>query len=118
MNDIGRRIAEIRKRRGLTQEQLGEAIGESKQTIFKYERGIITNIPLTKIERIADVLGCPPAVLAGWDNAAPVDQAKDIKHELINTLVDMLTPDAQRMVIAQLKGLVQSQTDPDDRQGS
>lgn len=114
MKNVGRRIGEIRIRRGLTQEQLGEAIGESKQTIYKYEHGIITNIPLHKIERMAAVLGCPPAVLAGWDENAPTERIIDEKHELINTLVDMLSPDAQRMVIAQLKGLVQSQTSQDD----
>ena len=118
MDNIGRRISEIRVRRGLTQEQLGKAIGESKQTIYKYERGIITNIPLSKIEKIAEVLDVPPAVLAGWDDAAPVEQVKDEKHELIRELVDKLTPDAQAIVIAQLKGLLQSRTDQDDRQES
>ena len=116
MKDIGRRISEIRTRRGLTQEQLGDAIGEKKQTIYKYERGIITNIPLSKIEKIAEVLDVPPAVLAGWDDAAPVEQIQDEKEDLIRELVDQLTPEAQRLVIAQLKGLVQSQTIPDARQ--
>lgn len=34
---IGRRIRELRLEQGLTQTELGRLIGESKQTIYKYE---------------------------------------------------------------------------------
>jgi len=118
VNDVGRRIAAIRVRRDLTQEQLGAMIGESKQTIYKYEKGIITNIPLPKIEKIAEALGCPPTVLAGWDDAMPEEQKKDETREQLNALVDMLTPDEQKLVIAQLRGIVQSQAAQDGRQES
>lgn len=118
MNNIGRRIYEIRVRRGLTQEQLGVLIGESKQTIYKYEHGIVTNIPITKVEKLAEVLGCPPTVLAGWDDSATEEQIADKKHEMIAELADRLSPNAQNMVIAQLKVLLQSQTDSDSHQES
>ncbi|MBR5094124.1 MAG: LexA family transcriptional regulator [Oscillospiraceae bacterium] len=67
MGTIGERICKSRLDRGLTQGELGEAIGETKQTIYKYERGVVTNIPLSKVEAIAKVLGVSPMFLTGWE---------------------------------------------------
>ena len=61
--NIGKRIAKVRKEKGISQTELGEICGTTKQTIFKYENGIITNIPLDKLEKIADALDVPPAYL-------------------------------------------------------
>lgn len=63
---IGNRIRVAREARNLTQEELGKACGTTKQTIFKYENGIITNIPLDRIEKIASVLNVTPAEIMGW----------------------------------------------------
>ena len=57
----------FRKQRGLTQSQLAEAIGETRQTVYKYETGIVRSVPAHKLEKIASVLACTPAELAGWD---------------------------------------------------
>ena len=56
----------FRKLRGLTQSQLAEAIGETRQTVYKYETGIVRSVPAHKLEKIAFVLACTPAELAGW----------------------------------------------------
>ncbi|WP_243133292.1 helix-turn-helix domain-containing protein [Thermoclostridium caenicola] len=61
--------------RGLTQEELAKHINSTKQTIYKYENNIITNIPSDKIEKIAEVLQTTPAYLMGWDEIE-----KDYKH--------------------------------------
>ena len=63
---IGSRIRVAREAKNLTQEELGKACGTTKQTIFKYENGIITNIPLDRIEKIASVLNVTPAEIMGW----------------------------------------------------
>lgn len=65
--DIGKRITECRKALGMSQPELGRACEASKQTIYKYENGIITNIPLEKIEKIATALQVSPAYLMGWE---------------------------------------------------
>ena len=39
MKHIGEKIYDLRKRKGLSQEELGEAIGVSRQTISKWEMG-------------------------------------------------------------------------------
>ena len=50
---IGERIREARTTKGLTQEQLAEQVHVTKQAVYKYETGIVTNIPLDKLESIA-----------------------------------------------------------------
>jgi transcriptional regulator with XRE-family HTH domain len=53
---LGRQIATIRKRAGLTQEQLAEAAGYSVEFISLIERGV--NSPtIAGIEQIASILG-------------------------------------------------------------
>lgn len=68
MSVAGDNIRKVRLDRGLALTQLADAVGESKQTIYKYETGVITNIPLSKIEAIAKVLNCTPESLVGWDD--------------------------------------------------
>lgn len=64
---IGEKIKNLRILAGLTQEELAEAAGTTKQTIHKYETGIISNIPASKIKALADKLQTTPAYLMGWD---------------------------------------------------
>ena len=66
---IGKRIAARRKEMKLTQPELGTLCGTTKQTIFKYENEIVTNIPLDRLEKIALALDVTPAYLMGWENS-------------------------------------------------
>lgn len=67
----------------ITQEELGASCNTTKQTIFKYENGIVTNIPLDRLERIAEVLGVSPAYLMGWQTST---------HPSAEKLPDNVTP--------------------------
>ncbi len=62
------KIKELRKKKGMTLEELGAALGVSKQTIHRYENGVISNIPHEKIEALASALDTTPAELMGWKN--------------------------------------------------
>lgn len=64
---IGQRIKEMRLDKNLTQDELAARIHTTKQTIHKYENGIITNIPSSKIEAIANALNTTPDYLMGWE---------------------------------------------------
>lgn len=66
--ELGQKIKFLREQKGITQTELAKHIKSTKQTIFKYESGIITNIPMDKLVTIAHVLGCSPAYLLGWNN--------------------------------------------------
>lgn len=62
----GEKIKELRRGLGLSQVELARKIGVSKQTLYKYENDIITNIPSDKIMRLSEELGSTPAFLMGW----------------------------------------------------
>jgi transcriptional regulator with XRE-family HTH domain len=53
--DVGRRIAELRKAQGLTQEQLSVHLGTSFQWVSQLEGG--RNMTLHSLVRIANALG-------------------------------------------------------------
>ena len=64
---IGERIKQLREANSLTQEELAKRLETSKQTIYKYENQIITNIPSDKIEILAKIFKVSPIYLMGWD---------------------------------------------------
>lgn len=64
--DKGKIIKLLREQKGFSQVELADKIGVSKQTLYKYEKGIVTNIPSDKIESLAKALGTTPEVLMGW----------------------------------------------------
>lgn len=69
----GSKLKSLRLERGMTLEELGDAIGTSKQTIHRYESGIIDNIPRAKIEALANALKVTPAELMGWAVDVPLE---------------------------------------------
>ncbi|MBR3124610.1 MAG: helix-turn-helix transcriptional regulator [Mogibacterium sp.] len=74
---IGNRIKQIRENTlRISQTELAEKIGVSKQTLYKYENDIITNIPSDKIEAIARLAGLSPSYLMGWDDPEPTPAAE------------------------------------------
>ena len=97
---IGERIKKLREEKGISQTDLAIKIGESKQTLYKYETGKITNIPSDKIELIADVLGCPPGYLMGWESAERTD---DVRNKEFVELFENATPIVQESVVNLLK---------------
>lgn len=64
---ISNKIKRLRKESKISQVDLAEKLGTTKQTIYKYENGLITNIPSDKIEVMARLFGTTPAYLMGWD---------------------------------------------------
>ena len=63
----GKRIKLLRIKKGMAQVELAQKIGVSKQTLYKYENDIITNIPSDKIELLASVLDTTPAYIMEWE---------------------------------------------------
>ena len=63
---IGERIKEIRNKLDMSQVDFATKINVSKQTLYKYENNLITNIPSDKIEAVAKLGHVSPAYLMGW----------------------------------------------------
>lgn len=66
---IGKNIRVLRDRKGLTQEELGKAVGVSSMAVSQWENG--RAVPrMGSIERLADVLEVSKSVLIGDDTPA------------------------------------------------
>ena len=61
-NDIGKRIAELRRERGYGQDELAEMAGVHRVTLARYETGVIEP-GAGAVARIADALGVRPSEL-------------------------------------------------------
>lgn len=72
----GFKLKELRRAKGLTLDALAELVGTSKQTIHRYENGVITNVPAERVEELATALGTTPQELMGWDEPALEDEAE------------------------------------------
>ena len=115
---IGTRIKNLRTSLKMTQDELAEAAGTKKQTIHKYETGIIANIPASKIKAIADKLETTPAHLMGWtstetqrSNNAIADIIIKLRtdDELLNMVKDICAlPAEQRTAIQTLLSALNS----------
>ena len=67
MVTVGDRIRQVRQEQDVTQQELADYIGISKQAVYKYENNIVTNIPTDKVDAIAKRLKVSPAYLMGWE---------------------------------------------------
>lgn len=66
--NMGERIKQLRKEKGLTQEELGKYIGVKKAAIMKYEKGYVKNMKRSSIETLSNLFGVTPSYLMCLDN--------------------------------------------------
>jgi transcriptional regulator with XRE-family HTH domain len=79
MTSPGTRIKELRILSGLSQEELGKRVGVQRAAINKYEKGSVTNIPLSTIEKMAAVFEVSPTYIVGWDDSKMDQLALEVK---------------------------------------
>lgn len=65
--EMGQKIYNLRTKKGLTLEELGNMVGVGKSTVRKWENGMIANMKRDKILKVSEVLGTTPAYLMGWE---------------------------------------------------
>lgn len=75
---IGERMRQLRENIGMPQIEAAKRIGVSKQTLYKYEKGIISNIPSDKIEAAARLFGVEPAYIMGWGEKEEKAELKEL----------------------------------------
>ena len=81
---IGKFIAELRKQKKLTQEQLAEKLGITKNAVSKWERGLGL-MDLSLLKPLSEILGVSVTEIL---NGEKIDEEIDLKSEeiLIDTL--------------------------------
>ena len=111
--DKGTKIRILREAQGLTQYQLGTICGTTKQTIFKYENGIITNIPTIRLEKIATALHTTPGYLMGWSDSNDLEVVEvkklDPLIEAACASLKELKPEYQKYISDQITQLLSIQ---------
>jgi len=64
---FGKKIKQLREKNQMTLSEVAQRIGVATQTVFKYEKEIVTNIPLDRVEKFAKIFNTTPAYLMGWE---------------------------------------------------
>ncbi len=82
---IGKFIAELRKNKNMTQEQLGEKLGVSFKTISKWENG--RGLPeLSTLKPLSDELGISINELLSGEKIEQQDYINKLEENMLNTL--------------------------------
>ncbi len=88
---IGDKIKYHRERLGFTQEDVANKLHTKPQNIYKYEKGIIENIPLTNIVAMAELFEISPAELTGWGNPFVARREDPFEKDMEATLAEDFT---------------------------
>ena len=75
MQNIMKRMKDRREELNMSYQTLSEKVGISKSTLQRYETGYKKNMPVDKLEAIADALNVSPSYLMGWDEYKPTTLA-------------------------------------------
>ena len=98
MSLSGDRIRELRIRHDMTLDDVAKYLGINRQAVYKYEQGIVTNIPLDKIEKMAVLFDTTPDYIAGWSDEekplySPILETMSNQARIISGGVDRMPPE-------------------------
>lgn len=103
MYTIGERISELRKKKGLTQEQLGDAVGVSAQAVSKWENGGAPDLAILPF--LADKLGVTIDELFGRDSHDSKPMSDTIRDYLSSIPGDKRLYELFALSLAMFSGL-------------
>ena len=98
---VGQRIALAREQRNMTLEEVARLCETTKQTIFKYENGIVTNIPYDKIVLLTKALDVSPSYLFGWDEkkSSPSEEELTEGEKMMIDIFRLIPEDQQQVFL-------------------
>lgn len=108
--NLGEKIRVSREKAGLTMEELGKKCSTTKQTIYKYETGKVTNIPLDRLMKIADAVDVSASYLMGWEDIDAEQltdgELSEVKRSLIQ-FAQSLTDEQAALALRVLRSIVE-----------
>lgn len=116
---IGRNIKELRKLRGISQEELADLVGyTNKSAVSRMEKGEWTPSP-EKLEKIAEVLQATPEEIQGDAKNYELTKAKlrqkaYSEFQTLFSLSSKATPEQLQSAIDYLRFLTQNNSDDDN----
>ena len=104
--DTGGKIRELRKERGLNQDQLAELASLNRVTVAKYESGRVEP-GAQALSRIADALEVSTDVLLGRAEMPeePVKTPHTVESQFISEVVDRLPPSEREKALNMFKAV-------------
>ena len=108
MEDVGKRIRELRIQSGMTQTELGRSFGGDKMLVYKYETGKVKEIPLDNIVAMAHALDVHPAYFLGMMDLDEAKRGRSVfiaQHEIERESVQRLVVAASHLNDAQVDAL-------------
>lgn len=96
MNDLGSKIREYRKSKGMTQETLAQLIGVKRAVISKYETNFISP-SIDMLNKIASALDIPISSLL--DNVNALQYDKELNKSVQNALDLMAKQQPKRQLL-------------------
>lgn len=115
---VGERIKQAREAKGMSQQELAEKMGyKDRSSISKIEKNKDDDIMLDAVQKIADVLGCSPLYLMGWETEESQNDTQKTSDriktyaEFIN-LYEQLNDSNRELVDNMLKALSSKQSTP------
>ena len=108
---IGQRIRTARERKNMTLDEVATRCNTTKQTIFKYENEIVTNIPYDKIVLLSNALDVTPSYLFGWEEKkdSPSEPTLTEGEKMLLDLFNRVPEDQQQLVLQMIRAALGSQ---------
>ncbi len=102
---VGQRIKAARERRNMTLDEVAKRCETTKQTIFKYENEIVTNIPYDKIVLLSKALDVTPSYHFGWEEkkSSPSEPQLTEGEKLLLELFNKVPEDQQQLVLQMIR---------------
>ena len=113
---IGKRIKARRKELKISAKQLGECLGVSYVTVYRYENGEIKNIPEDKLRIIAQQLNTTISYLMGEEQVPKsLDTVKSDRIKLFSMYLNYMVNQAFKEVKNGNDNTLLDETDPEDK---
>ena len=103
--EVYERIKARRKELGLSADDVAEALGVSRATVYRYESAEIEKLPTQIIIPLAAVLHCSPAWLMGWEDppAPAAFSLSDLEKQIVIRFRAL--PDGEKNMLLRSLGL-------------
>lgn len=105
------RIKEQRLKNNLTLLEVANRLGIKEATMQRYESGVIKNISHETILKLAQIFGCTPSYLMGWEDEKTEIPAGDDRDSEIVRMFSELTPDEQKSVLDYIAFVLSKRSD-------
>ena len=107
---VGQRIKIAREQKNMTLDEVAKRCETTKQTIFKYENEIVTNIPYEKIVLLSKALDVSPSYLFGWEEnkSSPSELQLTEGEKLLLELFNKVPEDQQQLVLQMIRAALGS----------